>query len=210
MLIRIGVLSLLGLLAVGVSAAMASSVKEPAYTVVSESDGVEVRSYAPLIRAETVVRGPYRDSINQGFRVLANYIFGGNTGSTKIAMTAPVGAEPAGTKIAMTAPVGAEATESGWLVSFVMPAEYTMATLPQPLDSRVRLREVPAHRVAALRFPGWAGEAAVAKQKARMAAAMEKQGLIAVGEPVVAQYNPPWSLPFLRRNEILVAVSGQG
>ncbi len=208
MLIRLGVLSLIGLLAIGIPAAMASSVKEPSYTVVSESDGVELRDYAPLIRAEPLVRGPYRDSVSDGFRVLAAYIFGGNTGSVEIAMAAPVGAEPAGTKIAMTAPVGAEATELGWLVSFVMPAEYTMATLPRPLDSRVSLREVSAHRVAALRFSGWAGEDTVAEKTTRLAAAMQKQGLVALGEPVVAQYNPPWTPPFLRRNEILVTVSG--
>lgn len=206
MLIRLGLLSLVGLLMVGVPAALAAGVKEPAYTVVSATEGLELREYAPLIRAETVVRGPYKDSLNNGFRILADYIFGGNTSSSKIAMTAPVGAEPAGEKIAMTAPVGAEATEQGWRVSFVMPAEYSMETLPLPLDSRVSLREVPAHRVAALRFSGWAGEERVTEQKRLLAAALEQQGLVASGEPVVAQYNPPWTLPFLRRNEILVAV----
>lgn len=210
MLIRLGLVSLLGLLVVGIPAAMAASVAEPAYTVVSETDGLQIREYAPLIRAETVVQGPYRESVSQGFRVLAGYIFGGNSGQVEIAMTAPVGAEPVGTRIAMTAPVGAEDTAQGWRVSFVMPAEYTMATLPRPQDSRVSLREVPAHRVAAVRFSGLAGEAAIAEHKERMVAAMESQGLVAIGEPVVAQYNPPWTPPFLRRNELLVTVAGPG
>lgn len=176
--------------------------------MLTRQDGVELREYAPLIRAETVVTGPYKESLNDGFRILANYIFGANTGGAKIAMTAPVGAEAAGSgeKIAMTAPVGAEATEAGWRVSFVMPAEYTLDTLPRPLDARVSLRELPSHRVAALRFRGWAGEAAVNERKAELASALREQGLEPQGEPLVAQYNPPWTLPFLRRNEILVAV----
>lgn len=206
---RLGLLILLCGVVLGVPAALAASVKEPAYTVLSRQDEVELREYAPLIRAETVVQGPYKDSLNDGFRILASYIFGGNTGSQKIAMTAPVGAEVAGSpgeQIAMTAPVGAEATETGWRVSFVMPAEYTMDTLPRPLDPRVTLREVPSHRVAALRFRGWAGEASVLERKAELAEALAALGLEPAGEPVVAQYNPPWTVPFLRRNEILVPV----
>ncbi len=209
MLTRLALLALLGAVVFGVPAAIAAGVKEPSYTVLSRQEDVELREYAPLIRAETVVRGPYKESLNDGFRILANYIFGGNAGSRKIAMTAPVGAEATsqtGEKIAMTAPVGAEATEAGWLVSFVMPSEYTLETLPRPLDPRVTLREVPAHRVAALRFRGWAGEAAVNERKAELASALSSLGLEAAGEPVVAQYNPPWTVPFLRRNEILVAI----
>lgn len=207
MLARLGLLSLLAAAVFAVPAAIAAGVKEPSYVVISSQDGVELREYAPLIRAETVVRGPYDESLNAGFRILANYIFGGNTGGRELAMTAPVGAEPApGEKIAMTAPVGAEAVEEGWRVSFVMPAEYTLDTLPQPLDSRVTLREVPAQRVAAWRFTGWAGERAVERVGARMEAAMASQGLVALGDPVVAQYNPPWTVPFMRRNELLVPV----
>lgn len=207
MLVRLGLLSVLAVAVFAIPAAIAASVKEPTYEVLSTHDGVELRSYAPLIRAETVVRGPYKESLNDGFRILANYIFGGNTGGREIAMTAPVGAQPAaGEKIAMTAPVGAEAVEEGWLVSFVMPAEFTMDTLPKPLDSRVTLREVPAQRVAAWRFSGWAGERAVERVNASMEAAMASQGLVAAGDPVIAQYNPPWTLPFMRRNELLVPV----
>ena len=208
MILRLSLLALLGLVIVGVPAAVAGSVDEPDYTVISKLKGAEVREYAPLIRAETVVSGPYKESLNTGFRILANYIFGGNTSEQKIAMTAPVGAEASrsGEKIAMTAPVGAEATERGWTVSFVMPAKYTLDTLPRPLDARITLRQVPAARVAALRFRGWAGEASVAEHKAELAGIIAEAGLVALGEPTVAQYNPPWTLPFLRRNEILVAV----
>lgn len=206
MLIRLGLLSLLGLVVVGAPAAVASGVQEPAYTVVSEQDDVEIRAYDTQIRAETVVAGPYREALNDGFRILANYIFGGNAGRQKIAMTAPVGAQPAGEQIAMTAPVGAEAVGPGWRVSFVMPAEYTLETLPVPLDARVTLRAVPAHQIAALRFSGWAGDRAVAKHQARLADALARQGRVATGVAQVAQYNPPWTLPFLRRNEILMPV----
>lgn len=206
----LGMISLVGVLAVAAPTALAAGVDEPAYTLLSKSGGVELRQYAPLIRAETVVDGRYEDSVTAGFRILAGYIFGNNDGGGKIAMTAPVGAQPEGAKIAMTAPVGAEPTEAGWRVSFVMPAAYTLGTLPRPLDDRVLLREVPTHRVAALRFSGRADTRTVEQQKVVLAAALDELGLVAAEAPQVAQYNPPWTPPFLRRNELLVSVVERG
>jgi hypothetical protein len=207
MVFRLSLLGLVVLAAVGIPAAMATSVKEPAYTVDSRVEGMELRTYAPMIRAETVVRGTYEEAVNSGFRILANYIFGANTSKSKIAMTAPVAAQPSGgEKIAMTAPVGAAATDAGWRVSFVMPAEYRMETLPQPLDPRIELHSVPAQRVAALSFSGRAQEKEVAAQREKLEALLAGACLQPAGDMVVAQYDPPWTLPFLRRNEILVTV----
>lgn len=213
MLLRLGLLSVIVAVVFGIPAAIAGGVKEPTFEVLSSQDGVELRSYASLIRAETVVRGPYKESMNEGFRILAGYIFGGNTSSQSITMTAPVGVQAAddsgsstGQKIAMTAPVGAEPVGDGWLVSFVMPAEFTLASLPRPLDARVTLRELPPQRVAALRFSGWVGASTLDEVNARMTTALARQGLVATGKPSIAQYNPPWTVPFMRRNELLVAV----
>ncbi len=145
------------------AAGVALATEEPKYRIERDYGSFEVRVYEPSIVAETVVTGSFGDGSSEGFRRLAGYIFGGNDGGRKIAMTAPVGAEPAprakGTKIAMTAPVGSEKTAEGWVVTFTMPASFTLKTLPVPDDERMRLREVPARRVAAVRFSGtWGAE----------------------------------------------------
>ena len=184
--------------------------EEPKYRVEKDYGEFEVRLYAPVIVAETEVTGEFGKVSNEGFRRLAGYIFGGNDGGRKIAMTAPVGTEPprktaAGTKIAMTAPVGAKPKGEGWVVSFTMPSNWTMASLPVPDDERVRLREVPARRVAAVRFSGTWGAEKFEDVAARLREQIKEKGLVAADEPpVYARYNPPWTPWFLRRNEVLV------
>ena len=177
--------------------------EEPPFRLEATHDGLEIRVYEAQVVAETVVEGDLRPGLNEGFRRLAGYIFGGNAQRQKIAMTAPVGAQ--GEKIAMTAPVGAQAEGGGrFRVSFVMPAGRTLESLPVPNDDRVTLRTVPARRVAALRFSGRASEVIAGEKQREARALVEQHALHAVGEPVLAQYNPPWTLPFLRRNEILI------
>jgi SOUL heme-binding protein len=190
------------------SVARGSSVEEPVFTVESTYDGWEIRRYPPTLQAQVVVTGPYASAINEGFRVLAGYIFGGNTPGASIAMTAPVSAQRTeGQRIAMTAPVGAtSAGEEAWTVAFTMPSSWSLETLPAPLDPRVRLVAVEGARVAARRFGGWATVGRVAEQQEALLAALRGAGL-AAGTPTVAQYNPPWPLPPLRRNEILVPVT---
>ncbi len=183
--------------------------EEPKYRIEKDYGSFEVRVYAPTIVAETVVTGSFGDGSSEGFRRLAGYIFGANDGGRKIAMTAPVGAEPArgskGERIAMTAPVGSERTADGWVVTFTMPAALTMKTLPAPDDARVRLREVPARRVAAVRFSGtWGAEKFEAVAKT-LAADAKEAGLSPAGAPpVFARYDPPWTPWFMRRNEVLI------
>jgi hypothetical protein len=189
-------------------AAMAT--EEPKYRVEKDYGEFEVRLYAPVIVAETEVTGEFGKVSNEGFRRLAGYIFGGNDGGRKIAMTAPVGTEPApgktaGTKIDMTAPVGAQPKGEGWVVSFTMPSRWTMKSLPVPDDDRIRLREVPARRIAAVRFSGTWGAEKFEAIAAQLREQLEKQGLVpADAPPVYARYNPPWTPWFLRRNEVLV------
>lgn len=189
------------------SVARAGSVEEPLYTVESTHDGWEIRVYPPTIQAQVTVVGPYDDAVRQGFRVLADYIFGGNVPKEPIAMTAPVSARRVeGERIAMNAPVAAtSAGEETWTVAFTMPSSWTLATLPAPLDPRVKLVAIDGSRVAAKPFGGWATTGRVAEEQAALLAALREAGLDA-GTPTVAQYNPPWTLPPLRRNEILVSL----
>ena len=188
-----------------------ASVEEPRFETVRQSGDFEVRRYAPMIVAETFVEGDLSRASGDGFRVIAGYIFGNNVaakgaGSEKVAMTAPVTMEAA-EKIAMTAPVTTEPAGDRYRMHFVMPSQYTMDTLPRPRDSRVKLRELPAQRMAVVRFSGLAGEDKVRERTAELLAWMAAEGLSPAGAPQLARYDPPWTLPFLRRNEVMIPVN---
>lgn len=185
---------------------VASAVEQARYTVVAAAEPFEVRDYPPMIVAEVETTGARRQAINDGFRLLAGYIFGGNTTNTKVAMTAPVTQAP-GEKLAMTAPVTQQPAGERWRVRFVMPAGYTLDTLPVPDDPAVALKAVPAERVAVVRFAGRATAADLERRLAALRAFMREQKLTPLGAPIYAFYNPPWTLPFLRRNEIMIAVA---
>jgi hypothetical protein len=181
--------------------------EQPPYEVVGRVGDAEIRRYAPQIAAEAVVEGPVETARNEGFRRVAGYIFGDNTAKASVAMTAPVvqGREPSGgsQSIAMTSPVVQQPAGAGsWSIQFIMPAKYTMATLPQPNDPRVRLVEIPARTFAVVRFSGLGREDAVARHEKALDAALAGSSWRAVGEPVTWYYDPPWTVPFLRRNEV--------
>jgi hypothetical protein len=181
-------------------------VKEPTYSLQQRDGDFEVRTYGPRVVAETVVQGQWGESGNEGFRRLAGYIFGKSTTRAKIAMTAPVGQREETRKIAMTAPVGQRAGGDGWVVSFTMPEGETLDSLPQPIDSSVVLRELPATRFAVVRFSGrWSDKKMLERTEALRAWA-KSRGLLVVGEPEVNRYDPPWTLWFLRRNEVWLAL----
>ena len=182
------------------------AIEEPAYTVAQTTDIFEVRQYAPYLVAEVVVPGPAADAGSQGFGLLGGYIFGKNKGERKLEMTAPVTQTPiepsAPVKLDMTAPVTQAAAPGGFLVQFMMPKGYTLATLPEPLDARVKLREAPGNRVAVIRFSGsWSQNLYVEKLEL-LKSALVKAGIATQGEPISSRYNSPFSLPFMRRNEI--------
>jgi hypothetical protein len=191
----------------GLAMAPAAAIEEPSYSVTVQDEDFEVREYAPMIVAEVTVTGAQDEAIGDGFRLLADYIFGNNTSQTEIAMTAPVVQEPASEKIAMTAPVLQTESGGAWQVRFVMPSEYTLDTLPSPNDDRVTLRELPAERVAAHRFSGFRGEEKLARETADLEAWIAAKGYSAIGAPSFAFYDPPWTLWFLRRNEILIPLA---
>ena len=155
------------------------------------------------------MRGDQQEASRKGFRLLAGYIFGGNRTRAKIAMTAPVTKTAQGQKIAMTAPVTQIAGGGDWLVRFTMPGRYALADLPVPDDPAVTLKALPAARLAVLRFSGLTGEAMVADATTKLMAILRKRGLNPVGPLSIARYNPPWTLWFLRRNEVMVPVAGR-
>jgi hypothetical protein len=180
--------------------------EEPAYTVVGLVNGAEVRRYGPRLAAEVTVAGDETSARNAGFRPLAAYIFGANEGRSKVAMTIPV-VQARGERIAMTAPVAQERAEGGWTIRFFMPAEYTEETLPKPTDPRVRIVQVPSETVAVLRFRGAPGPEAVRAQKRRLLAALATGPWAPAGEAEAWFYDPPWTIPALRRNEVVVRVT---
>ncbi len=199
-------LAMLGLIIFGGTQAMA--VEEPPYTSIVVDGKFEVRDYPELTVAEVTVPGGQWEASNKGFRMLAGYIFGGNKGQKRIAMTAPVSLEPAGANLAMTGSVSQLPSEAGWVVRFTMPAGYTLDTLPEPDDPTIRLATVPAHRAAVLRFSGWVQQGDYAQKTEELRQLAARHGYPkATGPALLAQYNPPWTLWFMRRNEVILPVN---
>ena len=189
-----------------IGAADAMAIEEAKFNVVKKDGRFEVRDYEPHILAETVVEGDIEQAGSKAFRKLFRYISGDNSSREKVEMTAPVSQEPGGEKIEMTAPVGQQGAQGQWNVSFMMPASYTLETLPEPDDPNISLRLVPAHRMAAVRYSGFWSEKKYLQHKNKLEAWINEEGLTIVGDPVWARYNPPFTPWFLRRNEILIPV----
>jgi hypothetical protein len=185
----------------------AMAIEEAKYTVVTKDKIFEIRDYVPHLLAETVVEGTFEEAGNKAFNILFRYISGDNRSRVKVAMTAPVSQEPMGEKIKMTAPVGQQRFQEGWAVSFMMPASYTLETLPEPEDPKVVLRQVPARRIAAVRYSGFWSEKDYLRYKAELESWIHERNLNIVGNPIWARYNPPYTLWFLRRNEILIPIA---
>ena len=190
--------------------------EEPKYTVLSQTENFELRRYDEQLVAQTWVSGDQNTASRAGFKVLADYIFGNNTApsgeSSKISMTAPVtmqsenkNSSDESQKIAMTAPVSMQQNDGKWRVQFVMPSQYTLQTLPKPNNSNIEIVKVPAKNYGVIKFSGLAGSEKVAAKTAELQSWMQAQKLRMSGEPELARYNPPWTLPFMRRNEIMIA-----
>jgi hypothetical protein len=203
-------IGLAGVALLGVSSLLvaksAMAIEKAKYTVVGKEDDFEIRQYDPQIVAETYVEGDLEAVGDEGFRRLYGYISGDNQKKQSISMTAPVGQEAESEKIAMTAPVGQEQKGNRWRVTFLMPAEYTLETLPAPTDSRVKLVQDPGRLMAAIRYSGTWSEAGYEENKALLEAFIKKRGFIQAGAPVWARYDPPFMPWFLRRNEILIPI----
>jgi hypothetical protein len=196
----------LAALAMGLLPAGAHAIEEPAYTTTRTLNGIELREYAAYTVAEVLIESTANDAGNLAFPILAGYIFGKNKGERKLEMTAPVTQTAAPMKMAMTAPVTQSATRSGTRVQFVLPASVTLATAPEPLDPRVRLREEPAATWAVIRYSGTWSQARFAEHLAALRATLAAAGIATEGEPVWARYDGPMTPWFMRRNEVWLAV----
>jgi hypothetical protein len=184
------------------------AVETPEYEVLRHDGPFELRRYAGYLTANVrVTAGDYGRAMNAGFNPLADYIFGNNHASDRISMTAPVTAGRACCqKISMTAPVTARQSEDEYVVSFTMPSGYSMENLPRPNNAAVSIESVGAHLAAVARFGGHFSGSKAAQAQAELESWIGGQGLTAVGEPIVAQYDPPWKPGFARRNEIMIVV----
>ena len=212
---RLNTHTLLALLVgfLGMESAMA--IEEPKYEVRISQAPFELRHYAPTLIAQTLVEGDMDAASNKGFRLIADFIFGNNLAvnseqAAKIAMTAPVTVEPQSSKIAMTAPVTIEpqlGSAQQWRVHFVMPSQYTLANIPKPKNSAVTLHELPSKYFVVYRYSGFNTEARVQEKTDEALAWAKQQSLKVVGTPQLSRYDPPWTLPMFRRNEIMVEVA---
>jgi hypothetical protein len=194
---------LLGVLTTLILPYMALAAEEPKFTVEKKGSRYEIRTYPDVLVAEMEIDGDFENAGNAGFRILADYIFGNNQAKEKIDMTAPV-AQVKSEKIAMTAPVSMSASGQGFVIQFTMPAKYTLNTLPSPNNPLVRLRLIPARRVAVHAYSGDWSRGNYEKHLEIFRSALTQDGLAAIGEPVFARFNPPFWPWFLRRNEIWI------
>ena len=184
------------------------AIEEPDYQVVRKLEDIEVREYGAYTVAEVVVPGPAAEAGNLAFPILAGYIFGKNKGERKLAMTAPVTQTAEPVKLEMTAPVTQAAAPGGFRVQFVLPKGVTAASAPEPLDARVKLRDIAPSRVAVIRYSGFWSESNYNEHLAQLQAALRAAGLVTVGEPVYSRYNAPFTPWFMRRNEIWLHLAG--
>lgn len=201
-------LMLTSLLFAGCSVLGKREAAEPPYEMLKHDGAFEVRRYGPMVIAETFLdEESYSAASGKGFNRLAGYIFGKNRSKTSISMTAPVLQERGSEKISMTAPVLQQTNKGGRSMAFVLPEGFTLASAPEPLDPEVKLRELPPSTVAVVTFSGLHSAANLEKYGRRLQAWLEKQGYRAISEPKLASYDPPWTLPFLRRNEVQIIIA---
>jgi effector-binding domain-containing protein len=201
----IGIILIAVFLLVGARNTMAT--EEAKYTLVKKDNSFEIRDYDAHILAEIIVESDLENAGSKAFNSLFRYISGDNRSRDKVAMTAPVSQQSANQKINMTAPVGQQRSGNKWAVSFMMPASYTLETLPVPDDKEVILRQVPARRIAAVRYSGFWSEKSYQQYKSQLETWIANNKLTIVGDAVWARYDAPFTPWFLRRNEILIPIA---
>ena len=194
------------ILIVGVLAGpVMSNVEKPDYKVVQSIQNIEIRHYEPMIIAEVEVQGNRKEAISNGFRLIADYIFGNNTVKRDIAMTAPV-QQKESQKIAMTAPVQQKSKGNNWQISFIMPSEYSIKSLPLPNNDRVLLKEIQTKKFVVIEFSGTNSNENLTKHENELIKYIEANNIKITGPPKYAFYNAPWTLPFMRRNEVMFEI----
>ena len=180
-----------------------SNVEKPDYKIIQSEQNIEIRQYEPMIIAEVEVDGKREDAIRDGFRLIADYIFGNNTVEQNISMTAPVQQKE---KIAMTSPVQQQLAGKSWQISFVMPSEYNIDSLPVPNNNSVRLKEILTKKFVVIEFSGSNSNENVIGHENQLMKYIKANQINIIGSPKYAFYNAPLTLPFLRRNEVMIEI----
>ena len=180
-----------------------SNVEKPDYKIIQSEQNIEIRQYDPMIIAEVEVDGKREDAIRDGFRLIADYIFGNNTVEQNISMTAPVQQKE---KIAMTSPVQQQLAGKSWQISFVMPSKYSMNSLPVPNNNRVRLKEILTKKFVVIEFSGSNSNENVIGHENQLMKYIKANQINIIGSPKYAFYNAPLTLPLLRRNEVMIEI----
>ena len=200
-LIAVGLISIVGVFAGPIT----SNVEKPDYEIITSQKNIEIRRYGPMIIAEVETAVNREDTIGNEFGILADYIFGNNTMQNGIAMTAPVQQQKS-RKIAMTSPVQQQLADEVWTTSFVMPSEYNMDTLPKPNNDRVQLKEVPPKKFVVVQFSGTNSDENINEHEKQLTEYIVSNQIKTVGTFKYAFYDPPWTLPIMRRNEVMVEI----
>ncbi len=202
------VLIILGIIWIAYSYLSVRGIEHPKYVVLKKYHGYEIREYDSYLVAEVVVKGTQKESLGSGFKKLFDYISGNNSKQESIKMTAPVTQQPEemSERIAMTAPVMQEQKEDAFIVSFMMPSNYTMDSIPIPGDPAVTIVQKEKYKAAVLRFAGYAPEEKIMKKQARLKEFLKADGYEIQSSAHMAFYNPPWTPPFMRRNEVMYLI----
>jgi len=182
------------------------SAEEPNYQVLNDFGHIQIRQYPALVIAQTEVNADYQNSSREAFQRLAGYIFGNNKKKQKIAMTAPVIQEQQAETMAMTAPVIQQKSGPAWLMAFVLPKGYSVSTAPVPLDPAVIIKEITNKQVAVIQYSGRLSELRIEEKSKELKNWLTKRGYQAISPSRSAAYDPPWTLPFLRRNEVHIDI----
>ena len=188
----------------------AMATEEPKFEVLFQEDNLEIREYAPRIIAHVSTRGNFDDATSDGFKALADFIFGNNTinnESKKISMTAPVSAHLLSKKISMTAPIISKQNDNEWSISFVMPKEFSLDTLPKPNNKNIIITSLPKEKFAVIVFSGLVRESSYKEKVNLLNQFINTKKLKPSGGVQIARYNPPWTLPFFRRNELMIKIN---
>lgn len=200
MLVMLIVIVIIGVIVAGLRM---SDVEKPDYQVLSTAKNIEIRQYPPMLIAKVSVSGERGLAIKEGFRLIADYIFGNNRFNKKMGMAAPVQQQESA-KIAMTAPVQQQSDGDSWQVSFIMPREYNIDTIPKPVNDKIQLEEIPAKQFIAIRFSGFSSQENIDEHEKALLTYINTKAIAVTGPPIYAFYNPPWTLPPMRRNEVLL------
>lgn len=194
------------ILCLAISCLLLCSFDEPKYCVVAFQDNIELREYSPMLVAEVKVKGQRKEAMKDGFRILADYIFGNNSAKQKIPMTAPI-SEHSQETIAFTARAEQHVQGNEWVVRVILPHDYLLDSAPKPNNKQIALVSLPTTQFAVIRYSGRTGDETVCPQIEKLQNFIVERKLSAEGTPLFAYYNPPWTLPFLRRNEVMVKIN---